>query len=124
MGSDRIIASAEAIDKSLAETKGTEFVQRMRESLPKIPRGGGATEEWDLKGETDEGVIKICRSLAIHRFTNRVPMELSGLTAIDEDWATKARFQYADLTIDDDGVLSYRHAYSAQILALANFVSC
>ncbi|GFZ49786.1 hypothetical protein JCM24511_07189 [Saitozyma sp. JCM 24511] len=94
---DRIIASAEAIDKSLAETKGAEFVQRMRESLPKIPQGGGATEERDLKGETDEGLIKIY-----------------------EDWATRARFQYADLSIEDDGVLSYRHAYSAQILALGN----
>jgi hypothetical protein len=81
-GSDRIIASAEAIDKSLAETKGAEFVQRMKESLPKIPQGGGATEERDLKGETDEGLIKICRSLAIHRVANGGPMDLAGLTTL------------------------------------------
>lgn len=38
-GSERIIASSQAIDRSLVDTKGEDFVKRMQESLPRLPDG-------------------------------------------------------------------------------------
>jgi hypothetical protein len=44
----------------LAETKGKDFVERMRESLPRLPDARMDVVEKDVANETDEAVIKIC----------------------------------------------------------------
>jgi hypothetical protein len=58
--SNRIIISAENIDKSLKETKGADFVKRMRESLPGLPEVG-RQQEILMKGTNEEATIKICK---------------------------------------------------------------
>lgn len=62
--SNRIIASAATIDRSIVETKGKDFVTRMQASLPKLP--GKEDEAGDRvvaeSGATGEAIIKICES--------------------------------------------------------------
>ncbi|WWC95452.1 hypothetical protein V866_002316 [Kwoniella sp. B9012] len=95
---ERIVASAQTIDKSLIETKGKPFVDRMRESLPRLPETGVSVEEKVSQGQTDESTIKIY-----------------------EEWAGRARFQYCDLT-DETASTSdkkiYRHAFNGSIQSL------
>lgn len=62
--SQRIIACATSIDRSLVDTKGRDFVNRMKDSLPKLPPsgedfGGSVVAE---SGATGEAIIKICES--------------------------------------------------------------
>lgn len=58
--SNRIVASVQHIDKSLAETKGRPFVERMRETLPSLTTPGKYVEERNMAAEDDDVVIKIC----------------------------------------------------------------
>nr|XP_018260191.1 uncharacterized protein I303_07108 [Kwoniella dejecticola CBS 10117]OBR82349.1 hypothetical protein I303_07108 [Kwoniella dejecticola CBS 10117] len=93
---ERIIASAQAIDRSLVETKGKAFVDRMRESLPKLPDSSIAVEDHALSAQGTEATIKIY-----------------------EEWAGRARFQYCDLTEPSSSdKKGYRHAYSGSIQSL------
>nr|XP_019043448.1 ubiquitin-conjugating enzyme family protein [Kwoniella bestiolae CBS 10118]OCF22378.1 ubiquitin-conjugating enzyme family protein [Kwoniella bestiolae CBS 10118] len=95
---ERIVSSAQTIDKSLVETKGKPFVDRIRDSLPRLPDTGVAVEEGALKGQTDEATIKIY-----------------------EEWAGRARFQYCDLTEEtstSSDKKTYKHAFNGSIQSL------
>lgn len=77
--SERILSAAAGIDRSLRETKGDDFVNRLHASLPKAAGSGPAAasdEPIIMPGKTDEETIQIY-----------------------ESWANKARFEYCDLSI-------------------------
>jgi hypothetical protein len=101
----RILATANAIDRSLRETKGDAFVDRLHAGLPKIlispsshiPIDPGLTEESTRKAYIE--------------------------------WATRVRFEYCDLTLpvestttekDDDTVPHYKFYYNNEARMLAN----
>ncbi|KAB5592375.1 Ubiquitin conjugating enzyme family protein [Ceratobasidium theobromae] len=76
---ERILSAAAGIDRSLRETKGDDFVNRLHASLPKAAGSGPAAasdEPIIMPGKTDEETIQIY-----------------------ESWANKARFEYCDLSI-------------------------
>jgi hypothetical protein len=73
----RILTTADAIDRSLRETKGDKFVERLQESLPKIFSSDSTSNEVFVEAETSEEAIR--------------------QTYIA--WATRVRFEYCDLTI-------------------------
>ncbi|TYJ53196.1 hypothetical protein B9479_006174 [Cryptococcus floricola] len=95
----RIVKSAETIDKRLVDTKGKTFVERMKAQLPRIEEGGNVEEAVAAEDETDENIIKIY-----------------------EEWATKARFQYIDLSTGSTtvGAPAFKHAYSASASGIEN----
>jgi hypothetical protein len=70
----RILATANAIDRSLRETKGDAFVERLHASLPKLSSSND--EAYIDHGASDEAIEKAYVA-----------------------WATRARFEYCDLTI-------------------------
>ncbi|KAI0035657.1 hypothetical protein K488DRAFT_82845 [Vararia minispora EC-137] len=70
----RILKTANAIDRSLRETKGDMFVERLHASLPKLSSSGN--EAYLDSDATDET-------------TQKTYLE----------WATRVRFEYCDLTI-------------------------
>ncbi|KAJ7129714.1 hypothetical protein C8R44DRAFT_777474 [Mycena epipterygia] len=72
----RILGTANAIDRSLRETKGDAFVERLHASLPKI-----------LTSSSDEGML--VDAGATEETATKAYME----------WATRVRFEYCDLTI-------------------------
>jgi hypothetical protein len=77
--SERILFAAAGIDRSLRETKGEDFVNRLHASLPKAVGSALATsldESGMVPGKTEEETIQIY-----------------------ESWANKARFEYCDLSI-------------------------
>ncbi|EPQ59915.1 hypothetical protein GLOTRDRAFT_32925, partial [Gloeophyllum trabeum ATCC 11539] len=71
----RILATADAIDRFLLETKGAAFVERMRASLPSISPASKETVHVD-SGASEEA-----------------------LKDIYVDWATQTRFEYCDLSV-------------------------
>jgi len=73
----RILATADAIDRSLRETKGEKFLERVRESLPKIHTADSTSNEVYIGAEASEEAIR--------------------QTYIA--WATRVRFEYCDLTV-------------------------
>ncbi|KAF8505689.1 hypothetical protein F5888DRAFT_1651094 [Russula emetica] len=73
----RILSTADAIDRSLRETKGEPFLQRLQESLPKIHSSDPTSREVFVCAEASEEAVR--------------------QTYIA--WATRARFEYCDLTI-------------------------
>ena len=75
----KIVSTAAAIDRSLHDTKGEEFVQRLKASLPKVPTTKEAAEKHVPidAGQNEEE-------------TKRIYV----------DWASRARFEYCDLTVD------------------------
>lgn len=107
----RIISTAEAIDRSLRETKGVEFVNRLKASLPKIPTfdksaaTSGPKEEVKTLGVKEEGLKK----LYVH-------------------WAKRVRFEYCDLTapvapgtvMNEDYGPTYKHYYNSDIRLLGH----
>ncbi|KAH8092454.1 ubiquitin conjugating enzyme family protein [Cristinia sonorae] len=101
-----IISTAQAIDKSLRETKGEAFVERLHASLPKIP-GTSAS------GQENEVVVK--------KGLSEEDMEKAYL-----EWANRVRFEYCDLTIDnpapskDDGSPHFKFVYNNEARMLAN----
>lgn len=72
----RILGTAAAIDRSLRETKGDAFVERLHASLPKILTSSSGEEYKVDAGATEESAISAY-----------------------EEWATRVRFEYCDLTI-------------------------
>jgi hypothetical protein len=81
---DRILATARAIDRSLRETKGDAFVERLYSSLPSIPaRAAGYNANAGPSSAPQiapEGTDADLKQLYIN-------------------WATKTRFEYCDLSI-------------------------
>lgn len=99
----RILSTTNAIDRSLRENKGADFVQRLHSSLPKvftsssqnIPVNAGLTEESAKKAYIE--------------------------------WATRVRFEYCDLTIPDPPVKAgedqqphYKFYYNNEARMLTN----
>jgi hypothetical protein len=74
----RILATAGAIDRSLRDTKGDAFVERLHSSLPKIYNTSSHNIHVD-PGDTEESAIKAYMA-----------------------WATRMRFEYCDLTVPID----------------------
>lgn len=101
----RILGTAKAIDRSLRETKGDAFVERLHAALPKIPRA----EEGDVRvdvGETEEEKQK--------RYM---------------EWANRVRFEYCDLSIPcevsenmkpEDCYPAFKFYFSSEARMLAN----
>lgn len=130
--SNRILSSAQTIDRSLVETKGREFVERMRASLPKLPGedNEGVAEIGRIvspSGATGEAVIRICQCPINYNLTARLlgkvePLDCTlhckTLIMADEEWVTKARFQYSDLSYTSEGKQAYHHAFSSGITAI------
>jgi hypothetical protein len=116
------VASAKIIDRSLVETKGKAFVERMQEALPKLPGVGKAVTQESTSGASDDEVKKMCMLILLGMW-----FELNiDFFRLDEDWATKTRFQYCDMSVqgnNNDRRLVYAHAYSKQIEDLQSSVS-
>ncbi|KAJ3547662.1 hypothetical protein NMY22_g1567 [Coprinellus aureogranulatus] len=97
----RILATINAIDRSLREVKGDAFVDRLHDSLPKLEQAEDSAKYRVDRTTTDEQVQKIY-----------------------VDWATKARFEYCDLSIptqEDDGQPPhYKHFFDAEARMLVN----
>ena len=103
----RILATANAIDRSLRDTKGDAFVDRLHASLPKIFTSSSSTVPVD-PGLTEESARKAYI-----------------------DWATRVRFEYCDLTLpvestaqetgkEEDLVPHYKFYYNNEARMLAN----
>jgi len=73
----RILVTADAIDRSLRETKGEPFLQRLQESLPKIHTSDPTSREVFVGAEASEESVR-------QTYMAR---------------ATRARFEYCDLTV-------------------------
>ncbi|KAL1660626.1 hypothetical protein GGF50DRAFT_106202 [Schizophyllum commune] len=97
----RIVATAQAIDRSLRETKGDAFVKRLHDSLPKVNTTSAGAEAYAVQaGDTEEDAMKAY-----------------------VDWATQVRFEYCDLTVPDleteDGTPHYKFYYNNEARMLA-----
>jgi hypothetical protein len=100
----RILATANAIDRSLRETKGDAFVDRLHASLPKIFTSSSSYAPVD-PGSTEESARKAY-----------------------VEWATRVRFEYCDLTLpventtknEEDLVPHYKFYYNNEARMLAN----
>ncbi|KAL1944113.1 hypothetical protein VTO73DRAFT_3298 [Trametes versicolor] len=103
----RIMNTASAIDRSLVETKGKAFVDRLHAALPKIP--GTTTNQGDgtpvNAGETEESAMEAYMK-----------------------WAGRVRFEYCDLTVpapanatgDEDLTPNYKFYFNNEARMLAN----
>jgi len=102
----RILATAEAIDRSLRETKGEKFLERIHESLPKIHSSDSTSDEVFVGTEASEESIR--------------------QTYIA--WATRVRFEYCDLTVaipldkppGQDEPPNYKFYYNTEARMLAS----
>jgi hypothetical protein len=73
----RILTTVDAIDRSLRETKGEKFLERIQESLPRIFSTDSTCNEVFVGTETSE----------------------EGIRQTYITWATRVRFEYCDLTV-------------------------
>lgn len=100
----RILMTANAIDRSLRETKGDAFVNRLHGSLPRI----STSSSFDLSslqvGDTQEERRKAY-----------------------VDWATQVRFEYCDLTVPapepmphEESAPHYKFFFNSEARMLAN----
>jgi len=100
----RILTTAEAIDRSLKETKGEKFLERIHESLPKI-YSSASDEVFVTTGASEEAVRQTYVA-----------------------WTTRVRFEYCDLTISlpadkppgQDEPPSYKFYYNTEARMLAS----
>jgi hypothetical protein len=121
--SGRILSTAAAVDRSLRETKGNAFVDRLRSNLPKIPSTTASRSQNAPLGENIEDFSTIYDGIPVG------PTEKDTEKAYVE-WASRVRFEYCDLTIptppnpdtnaEEDVTLSYGHVFNAEIRLLAN----
>ncbi|TFK43556.1 hypothetical protein BDQ12DRAFT_675170 [Crucibulum laeve] len=100
----RILATVNAIDRSLRETKGDAFVNRLHTSLPKISTSSSSAPIRVDAGATDESARKAYL-----------------------EWAMRSRFEYCDLTVpqaenteDDDPTPHYKFYFNNEARMLAN----
>jgi hypothetical protein len=100
----RILMTANAIDRSLRETKGDAFVDRLHASLPKIANSSAFDLSSIQVGNTEEERRKAY-----------------------VDWATQVRFEYCDLTVpptepipSEDTVPHYKFFFNSEARMLAN----
>lgn len=100
-----IINTAKAIDRSLRETKGDAFVERLHASLPKIPGTSSTSDDHAVEvkpGQSEEDVQKVYL-----------------------EWANRVRFEYCDLTVEsptgkDEESPHYKFVYNNEARMLAN----
>ncbi len=99
----RILSTTTAIDRSLRDTKGDEFVNRLHASLPKILTSSSQAVYVDA-GATEESAKKAYL-----------------------EWATNVRFEYCDLTLPatdkddpDNPVPHYKFYFNQEARNLAN----
>ena len=83
----RIMATAAAIDRSLEDTKGAQFMERLRASLPRAPTSSKQkAEDHDMLEEQPwEGSVR--------------ELDQEEVQKIYLQWANLARFEYCDLSI-------------------------
>ncbi|KIJ20079.1 hypothetical protein PAXINDRAFT_174590 [Paxillus involutus ATCC 200175] len=100
----RILMTANAIDRSLRETKGDAFVDRLHVSLPKITSSSTFDHSLIQAGASDE-----------ERRKSYI------------EWATQVRFEYCDLTVpageptpDGDTVPHYKFFFNSEARMLTN----
>ncbi|KAF8974752.1 hypothetical protein BDZ97DRAFT_1647255 [Flammula alnicola] len=100
----RILATVKAIDRSLRDTKGDAFVDRLHASLPNISSSSSAPQYRVEAGASEEAV-------------QRAYM----------DWATRVRFEYCDMTIpttgtadESDSTPHYKFFYDNEARMLAS----
>ena len=99
----RILSTVKAIDRSLRETKGDAFVDRLHSSLPKITSSPSSTEFYVDANASEEAVQQ--------KYL---------------EWATRTRFEYCDLTIpvrgedEGDSTPHYKFYYDNEARMLAN----
>lgn len=94
------MATANAIDRSLRETKGDAFVTRLHASLPHIPS----------TGET-ESLDRVQAGLS-HEETCKAYV----------DWTMRVRFEYCDLTLPalPGEAVGFKSAFNSEARMLAN----
>ncbi|KIJ70500.1 hypothetical protein HYDPIDRAFT_79185 [Hydnomerulius pinastri MD-312] len=100
----RILTTANAIDRSLRETKGDTFVDRLHASLPKITSSIPFDHASIKVGETEEDRKKAYL-----------------------EWATQVRFEYCDLSVptggsapEGDTAPHYKFFFNGEARVLAN----
>ena len=104
----RIVNTAKAIDRSLVDTKGKAFVDRLHAELPKIPATSGAHADAVPveAGETEESAMEAYVK-----------------------WANRVRFEYCDLTVpvveglreaEQDQTPNYKFYFNNEARMLAN----
>lgn len=100
----RILATVKAIDRSLRDTKGDAFVDRLTSSFPSITSSSSASQYRLEAGDTEESAQ---RSYI--------------------DWATRSRFEYCDLTVpasdkmnESDTTPHFKFFYNNEARMLAN----
>jgi len=102
----RILNTIKAIDRSLRDTKGDEFVNRLHSSLPQSPSSG-----------TEKVIVIQVSANATEEALKKAYVE----------WATSTRFEYCDLSIQkttsekpEDQTPHYKFHYSNEARMLAN----
>jgi hypothetical protein len=100
----RILATVKAIDRSLRDTKGDAFVDRLTSSFPSITSSSSGSQYRLEAGDTEES---------------------SQRSYID--WATRSRFEYCDLTLfasdrmnESDTTPHFKFFYNNEARMLAN----
>ncbi|KAI0638576.1 ubiquitin conjugating enzyme family protein [Trametes polyzona] len=102
----RIVNTAKAIDRSLVETKGKAFVDRLHAGLPKIPAASNTQVDSApiQAGETEESAMEAYLK-----------------------WANRVRFEYCDLTVppapnatEEDQSPNYKFFFNNEARMLAN----
>ena len=100
----RILATVKAIDRSLRDTKGDAFVDRLTSSFPSITSSSSTSQYRVEAGDTEESAQ---RSYI--------------------DWATRSRFEYCDLTLpasdrmnESDTTPHFKFFYNNEARMLAN----
>lgn len=99
----RIMATADAIDRSLRETKGDEFVDRLHKSLIKVP--SLSRDSSDIQRTVEPG--------ATEEETEKIYIE----------WATDVRYAECDLTLpltEGSEGPSYKSCFNNEIRLLAD----
>ena len=100
----RILATVKAIDRSLRDTKGDAFVDRLTSSFPSINSSSSVSQYRLEAGDTEE--------IAQRSYI---------------DWATRSRFEYCDLTLpasdrmnESDTAPHFKFFYNNEARMLAN----
>lgn len=101
---NRILTTANAIDRSLRETKGDAFVERLHASLPKLFTSSSSSTPFQIDvGTTEESAQKAY-----------------------VEWASRVRFKYCDLTIpatnggEEDTLPHYKFYFNNEARMLAS----
>jgi hypothetical protein len=107
-----ILKTVASIDRSLLEIKGDAFMGRMYKSLPRLSNASASRTSVDRSDGAKDVAISADASEAETR-------------TIYEEWATKSRFDYTDLTVKNpDGSTSsppnYKFSYNSDARMLAN----